>query len=174
VKALVNDWEVAPLISILSGSAIDIYSGEDISLTDIGNDRPNKVPGVNPKTGYKIGGGASAATTANRAWLNLDAFCADTTADNPCTNPVATGTFGNLGYNSVNGPMTFQNDAQVSRIFPIHESWNIDARLEAFNFLNHPSFSNPSAYSPQYAGFGEIYGTSINARVFQGSLKVIF
>jgi hypothetical protein len=174
VKALVNDWEVAPLISILSGSAIDIYSGEDISLTDIGNDRPNKVPGVNPKTGYKIGGGASAATTANRAWLNLNAFCADTTADNLCTNPVATGTFGNLGYNSVNGPMTFQNDAQVSRIFPIHESWNIDARLEAFNFLNHPSFSNPSAYSPQYAGFGEIYGTSINARVFQGSLKVIF
>jgi len=40
--------------------------------------------------------------------------------------------------------------------------------------LNHPSFSNPSASNPSSGSFGEITATSINARVFQGSLKITF
>jgi len=80
-----------------------------------------------------------------------------------------------LGRNAISGPMLFQNDAQISRLFPIMERVNIQARLEAFNFLNHPSFSNPSSSGPQTSStFGEISGTSVNGRIFQGSLKVIF
>jgi hypothetical protein len=73
--------------------------------------------------------------------------------------------------------MSFQFDSQVSRIFPIREKLSLAARLEAFNVLNHPSFSNPSSSGPVVGGggsFGEISGTSIGARIFQGSLKVIF
>jgi hypothetical protein len=43
---LANGWELAPLFHILSGAPINVTSGSDISLTDIGNDRPNAVPGV--------------------------------------------------------------------------------------------------------------------------------
>jgi hypothetical protein len=181
-KWIVNDWEIAPLLHITSGAPINVTSGQDISLTNTGNDRPNGVPGVNQKTGVKLEGGHAAASVATRAWLNLNAFCGSTTTANPCTIPVAPGTFGNMGRNVISGPMLFQNDAQISRLFPIRERVNIQARLEAFNFLNHPSFDNPGAGSagnstasgPQVATFGEISSTSVNARIFQGSLKVIF
>jgi hypothetical protein len=181
-KWVANDWEIAPLLHITSGAPINVESGQDISLTNTGNDRPNAVAGINQKTGVKLEGGHAAASVATRAWLNLNAFCDTATTANPCPNPVTPGTFGNLGRNAISGPMLFQNDAQISRLFPIKERVNIQARLEAFNFLNHPSFDNPGASSagnstasgPQIATFGEISSTSINARIFQGSLKVIF
>ena len=181
-KWVVNDWEIAPLLHITSGAPINVTSGQDISLTNTGNDRPNVVPGVKQKTGVTLQGGQAAASVATRAWLNLNAFCGSTTTANPCTNPVAAGTFGNIARNAISGPMLFQNDAQISRLFPIKERINIQARLEAFNFLNHPSFDNPggssagnsTASGPQIATFGEISSTSVNGRIFQGSLKVIF
>lgn len=181
-KWVVNDWEIAPLLHITSGAPINVTSGQDISLTNTGNDRPNVVPGVKQKTGVNLQGGHAAASVATRAWLNLNAFCGSTTTANPCTNPVAAGTFGNIARNAISGPMLFQNDAQISRLFPIKERINIQARLEAFNFLNHPSFDNPggssagnsTASGPQIATFGEISSTSVNGRIFQGSLKVIF
>jgi len=40
--------------------------------------------------------------------------------------------------------------------------------------LNHPSFSNPSSSGPTGASFGEISGTSVGARVFQGGVKLSF
>lgn len=181
-KWLANDWEIAPLLHITSGAPINVTDGQDISLTDTGNDRPNFVYGVNPKTGIKLQGGTNKASPATRAWLNLNAFCSASTAANPCDIPVANGAFGDLGRNAISGPMLFQDDAQISRIFPVTERLRIQARLEAFNFLNHPSFDNPGASSagnstasgPQLSTFGEISSTSINARIFQGSLKVIF
>jgi hypothetical protein len=70
--------------------------------------------------------------------------------------------------------MTFQFDSQISRIFPIDEKLSLAFRIEAFNVLNHPSFSNPSASNPSSGSFGQISATSIGARIFQGSFKVIF
>jgi hypothetical protein len=47
-KLLINNWELAPLIRVESGAPFTVTSGQDNSLTDVGNDRPNLVPGVNP------------------------------------------------------------------------------------------------------------------------------
>jgi Carboxypeptidase regulatory-like domain len=170
-KWLANGWEIAPLIHITSGGPINITDGTDISLTDTGNDRPNLVPGVQIKTGVKLQGGHAAASVATRGWLNAAAFCSNQSS---CASlNVAPGTFGDLGRNAINGPMLFQDDGQISRLFPIRERVSIQTRLEAFNILNHPSFSNPTA-TVSSKTFGEISGTSIGARIFQGSLKVIF
>jgi hypothetical protein len=183
-KYIVNDWEIAPLVHILSGAPINVTSGTDISLTDTGNDRPNFVYGVNPKTGVKLQGGAAKASVATRAWLNLNAFCSTTTTANPCDIPVTPGNFGDLGRNVLSGPMLLQNDGQITRVFSIREKVNLTLRLEAFNILNHPSFDNPggssagnsTASGPQNATFGEISSTQAagSARVFQGGLKVSF
>jgi hypothetical protein len=118
----------------------------------------------------KLHGGNAPASLATREYLNINAFCSNQTT---CPNPVTLGTFGDLKRNAINGPMSFQNDAQISRIFPVKERINLAARLEAFNVLNHPSFSNPTATLTSKT-FGQISSTTINARVFQGSFKVIF
>jgi hypothetical protein len=125
----------------------------------------------------------STATQASRGYLNPFAFCSVTSSFNPCTNPVAAGTYGNLARNVVSGPMFFQMDTQVSRIWRLGERFSLDTRLEAFNLLNHPNFANPGSSNPSSSSFGEITGeaggvgnpvTSFYQRLFQGAVKVVF
>jgi len=163
VRALVNNWEIAPLAHITSGPVINVTSGSDISLTDTGNDRPNRVAGV-PLYIHLANRQASGA--ANRAYLNPAAFCS--------TTCIAPGSFGNLGRNALRGLPYYQFDAQISRVFPVHDRLHLTARLEDFNVLNHPNFSTPTA-AFNSSTFGQISATTgEGARVFQGSLKFEF
>ncbi len=70
-RLLINDWEIAPLIHIQSGAPVNVTSGADNSLTDIGNDRPNLVPGVDPYLHTKI---KSVTGESARGYLNSAAF----------------------------------------------------------------------------------------------------
>jgi hypothetical protein len=185
-KLIVNDWELAPLVHIQTGAPFTVTSGQDNSLTDVGNDRPNLVAGVNPYAEVKF---QKAAGEANREYLNPAAFqqvtanCASTTTG-ACT---ALGTYGNIGRNSFRGPKALQFDAQISRIFKIHDNWTTTLRLEAFNVPNHPDFQPPSSATtgslPANSGgaasltsstFGQVSATFNQARVFQGSVKINF
>jgi hypothetical protein len=168
---VVNNWELSPLVHATSGQPFTVTTGSDISLTDVGNDRPNQIPGVNPYHYVTIRSGT--ASLATRSYLNQAAFCTNGEASCAAFAP-AFGTFGNVGRNTLNGPMYFESDAQLSRLFPIKERFTLDMRIEAFNVLNHPSFSNPSASNPASGSFGEISATSNNARVFQLGGKISF
>ncbi len=159
---LANNWEIAPLVHIQSGAPFNVTAGSDVSLTAVGNDRPNLVPGVPI---YVHPARRSAVGQANRGYLNQAAFT-------PNTVP---GTYGNIGRNSFRGIPSFQVDAQISRIFTYRERLNLDLRLEAFNVLNHPNFNNPSTSNPAVSNttFGQISAAG-NARIFQGGVKVSF
>jgi len=170
----INNWEIAPLIHIQSGAPFSVTAGQDNSFTDVNNDRPNLVQGVPiyKKVQFRQGSGA-----AFREYLNPAAFAQVTagcpTPLSPTTCPQY-GTYGNIGRNSFRSPPAFQMDAQISRIFPIHERLAMTLRLEAFNVLNHPNFGNPDAKISDGA-FGQISGTALtSARVFQGALKFTF
>jgi hypothetical protein len=184
---LVNNWEFAPLVHIQSGAPFTVTSGQDNSFTDIGNDRPNLIPGVPVYLRQAIRSGTGAA---NRGYLNPAAF-AQVTAGCPTPLSPATcagyGTYGNIRRNSFRGPTNYQFDAQVSRIFPIHESLNMVFRLEAFNVLNHPNFNIPTGSTSGTPGlptggnavlssgtFGQLTSTANQPRIFQGSLKFNF
>ena len=160
---VLTGWEVSPLFHITSGAPYNVTAGTDNSLTNTGNDRPNVVPGVDPYLHTRIYGGNAAASL--RGFLNPAAFTNAT---------VAPGTFGNLSRNALRGRPYYQVDAQISRLFPIHESLNLQARLECFNVLNHPSFGTPSA-SINGSNPGTVSSTSGEGpRVFQGSIKFNF
>jgi hypothetical protein len=163
-KALVNDWEFAPLTHIVSGAPFTVTSGVDNSLTDVGNDRPNLVPGV--PIYLHTNTTSAAASLASRGYINPAAF-----SQVPSS---AFGTYGNVGRNAFRGPSAYQFDAQISRIFPIYERLTTTLRLEAFNVLNHPNFSNPATNLNTSSTFGQISAQSNAARVFQGSMKVSF
>jgi hypothetical protein len=173
---LVNNWEFAPLLHIVSGAPFNVTAGQDNSFTDVGNDRPNLNPGVQIRTSNALRSGAG---QANRGFLNPAAF-AQVTAGCP-TNPLSPvtcpgyGTFGNISRNAFRGPNLVQFDAQISRIFPIHESLAATLRLEAFNVPNHPNFATPAAALTS-STFGQIsaLATGQNPRIFQGSVKITF
>jgi hypothetical protein len=188
IKAwLVNNWVFAPLIHIQSGAPFTVRSGQDNSFTGVGSDRPKLVPGVPVYLHNAI---RTASGQANRGYLNPAAF-AQVTAGCPVPLSPATcpgyGTYGNISRNAFRGPTNYQFDAQISRIFPIHESLAATLRLEAFNVLNHPNFNVPTGNTTGTPGgttgqnadltsntFGQIITTANQARIFQGSVKITF
>lgn len=167
---LVNNWEFAPLIHVTSGNPINVTAGQDNSFTDVGQDRPNRISGVPVYLHQAI---RSALGASYRGFLNPAAFAqVCPKGATPLTCP-AYGSYGNLRRNSFRGPSNFQFDAQISRIFPIHESLAATLRLEAFNVLNHPNFNNPSSNFSSQSSFGQISGAH-EPRIFQGSAKFNF
>jgi hypothetical protein len=184
-KLIVNNWELAPLIHIQTGAPFTVTAGQDNSLTAVGNDRPNLIPGVNPYAEVKF---QKATGVANRGYLNPAAFAQVTAPCGSNLNGCAyLGTYGNISRNSFRGPKSLQFDAQISRIFPIHENLTTTLRIEAFNVLNHPDFNVPTGGTTGTPGgttggaavltsstFGQISSTTNQARVFQGSIKINF
>jgi hypothetical protein len=74
------------------------------------------------------------------------------------------------------GPGGYEADLAAFRDFPFQlwdKSQLFEVRVEAFNALNHPEFSNPTSTSTS-AQFGEILGTANNARIMQISAKYVF
>lgn len=178
-RTIINGWQLAPIVHITSGAPFTVTSGVDSSFTSSGADRPNLVPGAQVYTHNAI---LSKNTPATRQYINLAAF-SSVTAGCPTLPGSSTinvlqcpgyGTYGNLGRNTFRGPNYIQTDASLSRFFPVHEAMTLQLRLEAFNFLNHPYFSTPSA-STSSSTFGQVGSTTGEGpRIFQGAIKFAF
>src|SRR6185369_6545144 len=93
-------------------------------------------------------GNAKSGTSAPFNFLNLSAFAA------PCTwDPTLAGGdgdcvpgtqhFGNVGRNSYRGPNYANFDFGLSKNTKLTERVSMQLRLDIFNILNHPNFSNP-------------------------------
>ena len=110
------------------------------------NDRPIQIS----DNAYAQSGVCPLATTPCVRFLNPagTAFVA---------NPV--GSFGNVGRNSMTGPGALSVDATVSRRFAITERWKLEARVEAFNVIDHANFDNPNS-ALNSANFGLITATA--------------
>ncbi|MGP8245133.1 MAG: carboxypeptidase regulatory-like domain-containing protein [Bryobacteraceae bacterium] len=144
-----GNWQLAPLLSMHTGTWFSPLTGVDNSLTGVGLDRPNMV------------GNPYVRNTSTRQWLNPTAFVAN-----------ALGTFGNAGAYSLQGPGYIDLDLALSRSFQLSESKRLEARFEAFNSLNHTNFSNPTATLTS-AQFGNIT-SALSPRILQVALKLSF
>ena len=164
---ILGNWQLAPLVRMLSGAPLNITTGTDASLTGVGLDRPNFVPGASP---YTASWGAGVPQ-----YLNAAAFSKN-----------APGTYGNLGRDALRGPSQIQLDASLSRIFGIHEALRLEARGEAFNIINHTNFiaaatgtgipgisTSGIALGLSSTNFGQIT-TAGDPRIFQFALKLHF
>jgi len=141
-----------------------VATGTDRSQTGVANDRPNV-------TGSPV----NLSNTNPAEWFNIQAFSLE---------PL--GTYGNAGRNAVIGPGIADWDFSTLKNFNFTEKKHLQFRFEAFNFLNHPIWSDPNttltsnqvnASNLPIAGtgnFGVISGTRIDMRNLQFSLKLIF
>ncbi|MDE1176799.1 MAG: TonB-dependent receptor [Edaphobacter sp.] len=158
--ALVNGWQIAPLVRILSGAVLNVTTGADNSLTGVNLDRPNLVNAQAVYSKQKV----TSQAAGNRQYLSaktVGAFAAN-----------ATGTYGNVGHNAFRQPSYYNVDASLVRTFPIHERLNLNIRLEAFNVFNHPNL-NGFTTSLSSSTFG--YATTAQpARIFQLAGKFTF
>ncbi len=64
------------------------------------------------------------------------------------------GQWGNAGRNSITGPGQFTLNAGMSRTFRINDRFNIDARIDTTNTLNHPTYPSWSTIINNPAQFG--------------------
>ncbi len=150
-NVLVNNWQINAIASLQSGLPFTVLSGTDRSLSGIGNDyadlvgNPTRPAGVN-----KI-----------KEYFNTAAFV-----------PAATGTFGNIGRNSLRGPGYADVDASIFKDLFQGERFHAQFRAEAFNTLNRVNFANPVA-TVTSGTYGQITSAS-SPRVFQFGLKLLF
>ena len=161
LRILGSNWQVAPILSIRSAQLFSVYAGTDRALTTVLDQPPDL---VNPSVVYP-----QHQTASN--WINASAFA-----------PAAPGTYGNLGYNSVKGPGTFQLNLALARNFAIREHQTIQLRAEAFNLPNHVNLSIPGLMSNTRGGnvtltapnFGQITNdVSGNSGLLPGDYRVI-
>jgi len=147
--AIFRDWQLSPMITLRSGSAINVTTGLDNSMTGTGLDRPDQVL----SNQYVVNRGV------DHGWLNRAAF-----------SPNALGTYGNLGRDTAYGPGQFNFDLSLTRTFRYHERVRLETRAEAFNVINHANFNSPTS-SLNSANFGKILGAG-DPRILQFVLKL--
>ena len=84
----------------------------------------------------------------------------------------APGTFGNAGKGIIWGPDSQIWNVAVRKNFAVTERVRVQLRGEAYNFLNHPNWSNPST-TPTSAAFGKVQAKTGN-REMQVALRLEF
>jgi hypothetical protein len=153
LRALVGGWQTTGILNWQSGFPLTMTSGEDDSLSGVGNDladvisKPSRTSGP---LGQRV-----------NKWFTTEAF-----------KTAATGTFGNVGRNILSGPATFNLDFSIQRLFTIKERMKLQFRAEFFNGLNHTLLNNPST-TVTSSNFGRITSAR-DPRILQMALKLTF
>ncbi len=151
-RYVLGNWQINGIITAQSGFPFNVTAPGDYANTGVGNQRPNLIgtPSANCGDGHLTGCISPAAFVLPAAY-----------------------TYGNAGRNLLYGPDLVDVDFSLFKLFPIKERASFELRLEAFNSLNHPSFSNPAA-TLGTATFGTISSTSNNNRELQIAGKFTF
>lgn len=189
-KAIFGNWQLATIITSMSGLPIDIVDTGSGSFYGLSGGstvlaRPNMVgdPFSNVPAGYffnplafarpVVAAGAVIPSSGGKAVAG------------------AIGTdFGTLGRNVLRGPHQNNVDFSIIKRFRLSESKNIEFRSEFFNLFNTVNYANPisdlnavpaanfNADGTLKAGgagrFGQIISTSNNPRLMQFALKFNF
>ena len=195
-KMLLSNWQVAGIITAMSGLPIDVVDGGAGSFYGLngGNNplaRPSWAPGATR--------GTAMSNIPPGYFFNPFAFARPVVlpgqlipSSNGTAIAAAIGTdFGNVGRNVLRGPRQINVDFSIIKRFPLSESRNIECRAEFFNLFNHVNFANPISnlnavlssggrIDPNTGtildpgDFGRITSTSNNPRLIQLALKLNF
>jgi hypothetical protein len=157
---IIGGWAFNGILTLTSGQPFDVGVGGDQAQTlNFGccngyYDRLNRVPGE-PVYAHNKGPGA---------WLNPAAFSIP---------PLAFGSFGDLGRNSLRSDWFRNLDLSLFKEFPINERYRFEFRFEGFNVFNTPTW-NPPDRNISDPNFNVISSTLSLARQLQFGVKFYF
>jgi len=167
-KALLSGWSTSGVLTLQSGTALTIAYNNLTNVFGISEDRAQLAPGCSNSNLVTAG----SVKSKLEGYFNTSCFTTP-----PVIGADGIGTaFGNSRTGIVNGPGQFNIDLGVMRVVPIHwpkEGGSLQFRGEFFNILNHPQFSNPNTTYGS-SSFGIITSTSVNPRVGQLAMKLVF
>ncbi len=129
-------WEMGGILTVQTGQPCSVLTGESLSGTGLGNDRPN------------VAGDPNAGPHTVQQWFNTSAFVLN-----------APLTFGDAGRNIVVGPNYRDFDFSLMKNTAVGEKVNAQFRAEFFNIVNHPKLCPPQ----QYPGCSEFWHALSNA-----------
>ena len=158
LKHVLSHWMATGIWMLQGGMPFSIYSGVDNSLTGVGLDYADLVPGVSPKLNT---GRPHAELT--QEYFNTAAFQQN-----------ATGTFGNSGRNILRGPGFNNVDLALMKTVPLKsEKRYLTIRGEFFNTMNTPHFASPTGAGGSLVtpGFGQILAAR-DPRILQVAMKL--
>jgi len=167
-KALFSGWSTSGVFTVQSGTALAIAYNNSTNVFGISEDLANLAPGCSK------GNLVTSGSVESKLGKYFNASCFQTP---PIVGADGIGTaFGNSGAGIVDGPIQSNIDLGFMRSVPIpwpKEGSSLQFRGEFFNALNHPQFSNPNTTYAS-SSFGIISSTSVNPRVAQLAVKLIF
>jgi hypothetical protein len=156
LRAAFGDWQTTGIWSWRSGLPVNVTSGQDRSLSGVGQDRGDLVladpylSSDRPRAQYLA------------AWFNASAFAL-----------AAPGTFGNSPRNLLRAPGLFNLDWSLTKSFRISERFQTQLRGDFFNLLNNPHFNAPGSSVAGTSTFGKISSAG-DPRILQLSLRIRF
>ena len=188
-RLLLSDWQVAGIITAMSGQPFDITDSAAGSFyfgANSGLARPSWLAGATRET--------ATSNVPFGYFFNPFAFVrpvVQTRQAIPSSSGVALagaqGTdLGNVGRNVLRGPKQINVDFSLIKRFLFGDAKSVEFRAEFFNIFNHVNFANPnsnlnSAVVNSNTGliidpgdFGRITSTSNNPRLVQLALKFNF
>ena len=147
-------WRLSGMVRLASGSPIHVRSGQDLSLSGVGWDRPDLVG--NPVREH------SSRDDMIQRFFNTSAFA-----------PNQMGRFGNAARNLIFGPASSTTDLSLVKSFPISERLGaLQFRAEFFNAWNQVNFGSPNATLNNRL-FGQIQSAG-DPRIMQFALRYQF
>jgi outer membrane receptor protein involved in Fe transport len=148
---LLKNWSFNGIATYQSGFPFTVTQQGNRQNTGGSPQRPDYVPGQNPKLDN---------ATPDR-WFNTAAF------------QFADLKFGNVGRNTLRQPAMKTWDVGIFKEFPVKETHRFQFRFEAFNLFNTPQFRAPNA-ALGTPTFGQITATWLDNRQLQLALKYLF
>jgi hypothetical protein len=156
LQAIAGGWQINGLVSMRSGTPINLLAGADVALSSTPNQRPNvirdPVLSSDRPRGERI-----------LAWFDRTAFVSPDT-----------GTYGLVGRNALLGPNFASANVAIFKYFrlPLREGLRLQFRSEFFNLLNSVNLGSPNTNIRSGVNTGRITSAG-EARVIQFALKLV-
>jgi hypothetical protein len=160
VNQFVGGWQLNGIHRYASGTPFGVGGGGRMPVGG-GFNRPNRVAGVNPRTGVS----RNDFDPARDLYLNINAF--QNTPD--YVLGTAAPNYGDLRVFGMRN-----EDISVLKSFVLHERHRLQFRAEFFNIFNKVVFGGPSASVTSPASFGKISSQANEPRHIQFGLKYLF
>jgi hypothetical protein len=152
-------WQITGISRFNTGFPVNLQSGGDFALTNIGLDYPTEIAPIkklNPRA-------------AGHVYFDPSSFASGLS----CGYEVC-GVTGTARQNLFHGPGTINTDAGVEKDTKLTERTQLNFRIEMFNVFNHANFLSSATQGNANSGqFGQVTNTA-PARVGQISGKFIF